>query len=156
MTIADNAAARAARRSAMITGVLVGIGLVGALDEIVFHQLLQWHNFYVHTTSFWRIVSDGLFHAFTALLLFIGTQRLWTTRRALSRLDRRGPLWGGILLGAGGFQLFDGTINHKLLQIHPIREGVDNILLYDLAWNAAAVLLLIAGWLVWRASDADP
>jgi uncharacterized membrane protein len=28
----------------MITGILLGIGVVGALDEAIFHQLLQWHT----------------------------------------------------------------------------------------------------------------
>ena len=28
------------------TGVLLGIGIAGFVDESVFHQLLQWHNFY--------------------------------------------------------------------------------------------------------------
>ena len=41
--------AAAAMKSVVWTGVFLGIGLMGAVDEIAFHQLLQWHNFYVHT-----------------------------------------------------------------------------------------------------------
>jgi uncharacterized membrane protein len=26
--------------------------------------------------------------------------------------------WGGLLLGAGGFQLYDGIVQHKLLGLH--------------------------------------
>jgi hypothetical protein len=31
----------------------------------------------------------------------------------------------GLFLGLGGFQLFDGTVGHKLLRLHQIRYGVD-------------------------------
>lgn len=32
--------------------------------------------------------------------------------------------WGGLLLGAGGFQLYDGIVQHKLLGLHQIRYHV--------------------------------
>jgi uncharacterized membrane protein len=52
----------------------------------------------------------------------------------------------------GGFNLYDGTVQHKLLQLHPVREGVANLLPYDLAWNGVALLLLALGLLNWRAA----
>ena len=137
-------------RQLLITGIILGIGVVGALDEIVLHQLLQWHNLYVHTTDEWRIFIDGLFHAVTSALLFAGAMRLWSQRRLLSTLPDSRPLVAGILFGMGGFNLYDGIVQHKLLQLHPVREGVENVLPYDLAFNGIAVVLLIAGWLVWR------
>ena len=137
-------------RRVLITGVILGVGLVGSLDEIVLHQLLQWHNFYVHTAEYWRIVIDGLFHAFTSAMLFAGAMRLWSQRRSLSTLSDARPLIAGILFGMGGFNLYDGIVQHKLMQLHPVREGVDNLLPYDLVYNGIALLLLIAGWLVWR------
>ena len=60
----------------------------------------------------------------------------------------------GILLGMGGFNLYDGIVQHKLLQLHPVREGVEHVLPYDLAFNGIALLLLVAGWLVWRGARA--
>lgn len=143
-------AQHAAVRSTVVSGVLLGIGLMGAIDEIVFHQLLQWHNFYVPTTMYWRIVSDGLFHLFTVLMSYVGVVRLWRRRNEIVQIMSGRPFWAGMLLGAGGFQLFDGTVNHKLLRLHPVREGVANIVPYDVGWNAAALALLVAGWLVWR------
>ena len=143
-----------AARTTVWIGAALGIGLMGALDTIVFHQFLQWHNFYVHTTDEWRIVSDGAIHTFTTTMLFIGAVWLWSRRQPVSRVATSRPFWAGILLGAGGFQLFDGVVNHLILQLHPVREGVDNPLPYDIAWNAAALLLLAAGWLLWRGADA--
>lgn len=57
---------------------------------------------------------------------------------------------GGFLCGIGGFQLFDGIVNHKILKIHQIRYGVD-LLPYDVLWNLVAVLFLITGiYVVYR------
>jgi uncharacterized membrane protein len=145
-----------ANRSLLAPGALLGVGIVGSLDEIVLHQLLQWHTFYVHTTEQWRIAIDGLFHLATATLLSLGALRLWQTRNLIGGAGDWRALAGGVLLGMGGFNLFDGLVNHKLLEIHPVREGVENILLYDLAYNLIALALLAAGWLVWREARGQP
>jgi uncharacterized membrane protein len=139
-------------RALLRTGLLLGVGLVGTLDEVVLHQLLQWHNFYVHADQYWRIVSDGLFHLVSSTLLFVGALRLWRDRQSLSRRGRGRRLAAGIVLGMGAFNLYDGLIQHKLLQLHQVREGVANQLPYDLAFNGLAVLLLIIGWRLLRAS----
>jgi len=49
----------------------------------------------------------------------------------------------------GGFQLFDGIVDHKLLRLHQIRY-VENVLLYDVIWNGIALLLLLVGYLLFR------
>jgi len=54
------------------------------------------------------------------------------------------PWWGGLLLGAGAFQLYDGTIQHKLLRLHQIRYHV-NVVPYDWTWNILAAVMLAAG-----------
>ncbi|MFC3199991.1 DUF2243 domain-containing protein [Parapedobacter deserti] len=124
------------------SGVLIGIGVMAAVDEIVFHQLLAWHHFYDGSTSEIGLMTDGLLHAAELIAIAAGLTMLW-------KLNQRGMLIrsravAGLFLGAGGFQLFDGTINHKVFRLHQIRY-VDNILPYDIAWNAAALLLLIVG-----------
>lgn len=67
----------------------------------------------------------------------------------MADLHRRQAFWpkrwlGGIFLGAGVFQLYDGTIQHKLMGLHQIRYNVD-ILPYDLVWNITAILMIIVG-----------
>src|SRR4051794_15768185 len=42
--------------SPLLTGILLGIGIIGFLDEAVFHQLLQWHTFYWDTDQHGRIL----------------------------------------------------------------------------------------------------
>lgn len=139
-----------ADRSALRTGIILGIGAMGGIDEIVFHQLLQWHHFYYDTTEFRQIVSDGLLHLFTLAMLALGAILLWRERHQLSAVVTDRPFWAGVLLGLGGFQLFDGTVNHKILRLHQIHEETDNLLPYDLTWNAGAVLLLVAGGIMWQ------
>ncbi len=78
---------------------------------------------------------------------------LWRERARVARVLSSRPFWAGILLGAGGFQLFDGVVNHKLLRLHPVREGVENIIVYDAAWIASSLILLGAGWLMWRNAE---
>ncbi len=129
----------------MLVGVLFGCGIIAFVDEAVFHQLLHWHHFYDRSTQAAGLVSDGVFHAFSwfatvaSLFLFADLRR----RGALS--TRR---WlAGILMGIGAFQLFDGLVQHKLLDLHEVRYGVD-LLPYDLAWNGAALVILVAGVLL--------
>jgi uncharacterized membrane protein len=142
-------------RSVLWASIPLGIGLIGALDEIVFHQLLQWHTLYVDASARWRIVSDGLFHAFTMAMLFYGAARLWQQRQPFSTIRCSRPFWAGVLIGGGGFHLWDGLVHHKLLRLHPIREGAGNILIYDIAWNATGLLLLGMGWALWRRMAAS-
>jgi uncharacterized membrane protein len=124
------------------SGFLFGVGFIAFFDEMVFHQLLHWHHFYDKSTTSIGLVSDGFFHAFSWLAT-VGGLFLFADLR------RRNALWlkrwfGGVLLGAGVFQLYDGTIQHKLMGIHQIRY-VDNILPYDLTWNISAALFIIVG-----------
>ena len=141
-------AARAQRPSLFWPGVLVGIGLAGTLDEVVLHQLLAWHHFYDRSTPTAGLVSDGLFHIFSTVVLVIGIYQL-VERRSTTADPPRLAL-AGILLGAGGFNLYDGTIQHKLLRLHQVREGVPNNLPYDLAFLAIAAVVAIAGALLLR------
>ncbi len=133
-----------ARRS-LWYAVLIGIGAMAAVDEIVFHQLLQWHHFVDLATPFIGILSDGVLHAVELLAIVIGFVLLVGLAR--ERMLHTGMVWAGVLLGSGGFQLFDGVVNHKILRIHQVRYGVDP-LLYDLAWNAVGMALLIVGFCV--------
>ncbi|ARK31832.1 DUF2243 domain-containing protein [Halalkalibacter krulwichiae] len=133
-----------ARRN-LWSGILFGVGLVAFFDEMVFHQLLHWHHFYDRSTTEIGLISDGLFHAFSwfatigGLFLFADLRRrnaVWLTK-----------WWGGVLLGAGVFQLYDGIVQHKWMQIHQIRY-VENVIVYDWIWNIVAVVMILIGALM--------
>lgn len=139
-----------AQRELLISGLVVGIGVAGNLDQIVLHELLQWHSFYVHTGPPWRLFIDGLFHLAMAGVLIAGWWSVSAWQRRHPGAWRPGTLLAGVLLGAGGFNLFDGTVNHKLLRLHQVREGVSNLLVYDLVFLALAAAIFAAGWWLWR------
>lgn len=124
------------------SGILFGVGLVAFIDEAVFHQLLHWHHFYDLGTPEIGLVSDGFFHAVSWAATVGGLFMLADLRRRRAFWQAR--WWGGVLLGAGVFQLYDGTVQHKLMGIHQIRY-VPDVFVYDLIWNATAALMIAAG-----------
>ncbi len=134
------------RRSAW-AAALVGVGIMAAVDEIVFHQLLAWHHFYDRATPDVALLSDGLLHAAELVLLVAGGFLLADLARGGELVVR--SAWAGALAGAGAFQLFDGIVDHKVLRLHQVRYGVE-LLPYDVAWNLSGLVLLVAGVLLLR------
>lgn len=124
------------------SGILFGLGLVAFFDEAVFHQLLHWHHFYDKSTTALGLVSDGLFHAFS---WFVTVGALFMVSDLRRRKTWQFKVWlGGLFLGAGGFQLYDGTIQHKLMGLHQIRYHV-NVLPYDIVWYITSIIMIIIG-----------
>ena len=123
---------------------------MAGVDQVVFHQLLGWHHLYDGSSRRVGVLTDGLLHTAELALLVTGLLLLARLARRRALAPRSAP--AGLLLGAGGFQLFDGLVNHKVLGLHQVRYGVEDLLLYDLAWNAAGVVLLAIGVLLLRRS----
>jgi uncharacterized membrane protein len=150
------------RQSVLLTGVLLGIGVVGAIDEAVFHQLLQWHTLYWGTDEHGRILSDGLFHLLTLVVLVWAALRLWQTPPDWLH-GRRATLLAAVLIGAGVFNLYDGLVQHLLLHLHLVDEFVcpapeaNNSIAscpadvpFEVAWVLVATVLVAIGTLWWR------
>jgi uncharacterized membrane protein len=115
----------------LLGAFLLGIGLIGMLDGIIFHQILQWHSIYMHTNRFNQIVSDGIFHLLVTAVIFWGALVLWKT----SPNDLRNSVFiSGLLFGAGIFNFFEGIIDHHILQIHHVKPGPYQDT-YDLAFD---------------------
>ena len=130
----------------VLSGVLMGVGLAAFLDEVVFHQILRWHHFYDKSTLDVGVMSDGFFHAGGWLAMVTGLFLFADLHRRRVTLPKR--VWAGGFLGWGGFQLYDGIIQHKLFGLHQIRYDV-NLTPYDVIWNGAAVFGLAIGiWLL--------
>jgi uncharacterized membrane protein len=88
------------------SGIFLGIGFVAFIDEAVFHQLLHWHHFYDRSTTSAGLISDGFFHAFSWVATVGSLFMLSAVRSVKGWMPRR---WtAGMLLGIGGFQLYDG------------------------------------------------
>ena len=146
--------ARSPIRSALTAGVLLGIGMGGFVDGILFHQILQLHNMLsnrvlrdslVHeqVNMFW----DGLFHAFTWMMTAAGITLLWFTARYRHVVLSGQAMWGSLLLGWGLFNLIEGLIDHQILQIHHVVQN-GNHPLWDTVFLASGVLLLVSGYIL--------
>ncbi|GAC1583485.1 MAG: DUF2243 domain-containing protein [Ktedonobacteraceae bacterium] len=150
--------------SVLFTGILIGIGVAGFVDETLFHQLLQWHAFYWATDEHGRLLSDGLFHLFGTSLLLWGLFRVWQGR-ARWRETSGSFMIAGILMGAGGFNFYDGIIQHAILHLHLVNEHVCKVgvaygnnslatcpqdIPYEIVWDIAGFIVLAIGFLLWR------
>jgi uncharacterized membrane protein len=146
----------------LLAGTLLGGGLVGFVDGIVLHQVLQVHNLmsgkYAPTTlvnveinMFW----DGLFHAMCWMMTVAGLVLLW---RAGARADvpwSTRTFLGSLILGAGLFNLVEGLIDHHLLRIHNVVQRLG-----ESGWDYAflvvgGVALIALGWAILRTGRGD-
>ncbi len=144
-------------KNATIAAILLGVGLGGFVDGIVLHQILQWHNmvsnWYPPTTmdmmSF-NMTWDGIFHAATWLVTFIGVLLLWSAAYRREPIPTLTQFIGGMVLGWGLFNLIEGVIDHQLLGVHYVRQ-VPNYTVYNLTFLAIGGVGFIGiGWLLLR------
>ncbi|WP_438448766.1 DUF2243 domain-containing protein [Gorillibacterium sp. sgz5001074] len=134
-----------------IGAFLLGMGIIAMLDGILFHQLLQWHSTVMQTDRFHQIQSDGYLHLLATMLLFAGAWVLW---RSDYRRGSEAMFWGGLLMGAGFFNLAEGLLNHHILGLHHVRPGW-NEPVWDVAYDLTAVGLIFVGWSVLAARRKD-
>jgi len=141
-------------------GILLGIGLGGFVDGILFHQILQWHHMLTSEGSYPKTTVagletntlwDGLFHAATWVAVLVGIWVLW--RRTTDwRWAISGRAFAGwMLVGWGLFNLVEGIVDHHILTIHHVREGAGiNEAAWDFGFLAFGAMLVIGGWLLAR------
>ena len=133
-------------------GVLLGMGLGGFLDGIVFHQILQLHSMLSNRLPRDSIVNleinmfwDGLFHAGCWLLVAVGMGLLfWTLAHRRRQVPPSAQAFlGALTIGWGLFNLAEGLIDHQLLALHHVHQGGD--LGWDYLFLATGVALCGGG-----------
>lgn len=151
------------RRGPLISsGVLLGAGMGGFVDGILFHQILQYHNMLSGKLPPTNLIDakinmtwDGYFHAAVWVMTAIGIAMLWRAgqRRDVPWSTRMfvGSLWAGW----GIFNLVEGTIDHEILGIHHVYEYTSNHLPADMAFLAFGAVVLGIGWGLIRAGSSD-
>lgn len=149
------------RRPLIAAGVLLGVGLGGFIDGIVFHQLLQLHSMLSGVLPTDTLVNakinmvwDGLFHSLTWLMTALGIATLWSAGARADVPWSGRTLLGGMFAGWGAFNLIEGIIDHHILGIHHVVERL-HLSAYDYAFLASGLLLLLIGWMLLRASRSD-
>ena len=152
-------------RPLLTAGILLGIGLVGFFDGIVFHQLLQRHHMLtshghpsntvpgleVNTT--W----DGIFHSATWIATVAGLVLLWRLERKYD-LTWSLPLLGALLMGWGAFNLVEGVIDHHILGIHHVRDDLGGPWEWDVGFLIWGGLFFAGGYALFQRgrSSATP
>lgn len=153
---------RGSRMPLVRAGVVIGLGIGGFFDGIVFHQILQWHhmvseqyppvtleNLEINT------LADGLFHIVAYAFTIIGLFMLWQVRKQFRNGRSTRTLIGAVLIGWGIFNLVEGIINHHLLQIHHVRPGPDQAV-WDVAFLVWGALMVFFGWFLARTPYDEP
>lgn len=133
-------------------GLLMGVGLGGFFDGILFHQILQFHSMMtgkiakltvpaVEINMFW----DGMFHAVTWATTVIGFALFW---RSIKRMDARDlstrMLVGSLFMGWGAFNFTEGIIDHHILHLHHVVERL-GLSIWDYAFLASGVVFFFFG-----------
>lgn len=144
-------------------GIVLGLGLGGFFDGIVFHQILQWHHMVsshadpsIAGDMRLNVMADGFFHAGTYVFTVLGIALLWRawTRASVPKSGR--TLFGSVILGWGMFNLVEGIVNHHLLGIHHVwPDGPGSVLVWDVAFLVWGLLFVGGGYALVR-SDTAP
>ena len=133
--------------------MVLGIGIGGFIDGIVFHQILQWHEMISSkippitleaksVNMFW----DGIFHTFNLLVVITGMLLLWKLLQHKG-IDKSGSLLvGGLLLGWGLFNIVEGGIDHQLLKLHNVRDVSNNIEIWNYGFLLISGILFALGY----------
>jgi uncharacterized membrane protein len=150
------------RRPLVTAGMLLGVGLGGFLDGILFHQTFQLHSMvsaiYPQNTLAnveFSMIWDGVFHAFTWLMTVLGVFLLWKASVSAREPWADRTLLGSVVLGWGVFNLVEGTIDHFILQIHHVVERL-GLSIWDGVFLAASVALIGVGVALVRSAPNAP
>lgn len=150
------------RSRSLLAAILIGIGMGGFVDGILFHQILQLHNMLSNVVPrnnleneqinmFW----DGLFHAATWTMTGAGILLLWSTARRTGRVPGPRAFWGSVLLGWGLFNLVEGVIDHEILGVHHVYQNGSHFF-WDAVFLLAGLVLCIGGLLLLRSEIGSP
>lgn len=140
-----------ARRPVVTAGTVLGIGLGGFLDGIVFHQLLQLHNMLTARVPKDTLVNyqinmfwDGAFHAFAWATTALGVGLLFAAARRPGTVFSTRSFVGALALGWGLFNVVEGLIDHHLLHLHHVVERL-GVSVWDWAFLGFGALLVVLG-----------
>lgn len=135
------------------TSVVLGVGLGGFADGIVFHQILQWHEMLSNKLApatllnksinmFW----DGIFHLSCLGIVIVGIVMLWKLINRNEIDKTKGLFVGGLLFGWGLFNSVEGIIDHQLVQLHNVKESDAEHIIGNIAFLVFSISLILIGY----------
>jgi uncharacterized membrane protein len=149
---------RSNRRPLVTAGTILGIGLGGFVDGIVFHQIFQIHSMlsaiYPPNTVVnveFNMIWDGVFHLFTWVMTVVGIVLMWRAASVAGEPWASRTLLGSSLLGWGLFNVVEGTIDHLVLQIHHVVERL-GLSVWDGVFLASGLAFIALGIAIMRSA----
>src|SRR3954470_13826468 len=104
-------------RPLIAAGILLGVGMGGFVDGIVFHQLFQTHNMLsaklppdTLINAKVNMVWDGIFHALTWTMTAFAVALLWNAGKKRDVPWSGRTFSGALISGWGLFNLVEGVI----------------------------------------------
>jgi uncharacterized membrane protein len=139
-------------RPLIAAGILLGVGMGGFVDGIVFHQLFQTHNMLsakvppdTLVNAKINMVWDGLFHVLAWVMTALGLGLLWHAGKERDASWSGRTLLASMIAGWGLFNFVEGLIDHHILGIHHVMERL-GVSAYDYAFLASGILFMAIGW----------
>lgn len=137
------------------TSVILGIGIGGFVDGILFHQILQLHGMVSNKLAIDTVVGkavnmfwDGIFHAVTLIAVVIGITSLVRLLKKKNINPSSKLAYGGLLAGWGIFNLVEGIIHHHIIKLHNVNEFAMNQDIWNYGFLASGVIFIILGFLI--------
>jgi uncharacterized membrane protein len=122
----------------IVTGILLGIGLGGSLDGILFLHWLQLHS---------RGLETLLFHVFTWFAALVGLVKFWKAGKHPNASWSGKILSGSLVVGWGFFNIVEGVIDYIVPGVHPVVDRLGHVD-YAYVFFASGLWLIIAGFLL--------
>lgn len=139
------------RKPLVSSGIILGVGLGGFVDGILFHQILQTHGMLTarypkDSIANYQInmVWDGLFHTLTWIMTVLGLALLWRAGRRQDVPWCGRTLTGAMFVGWGLFNTVEGMIDHHILHVHHVVEAL-GLSAWDYAFLGSGVAFIGTG-----------
>jgi uncharacterized membrane protein len=139
-------------KKVIVAAILLGVGLAGLIDTIVFHEILQWHHMVsnkiqpnIIDTLRLNVLWDGLFLTIALVVTIVGVG-LRSAAHKRETFPIRWEFIGLLLFSFGLFNIIEGIINHHILSLHHVKDD-PNPLIWDSTFLAITGVLFIGiGW----------
>ncbi len=135
------------------TSIILGIGIGGFIDGILFHQILQLHGMVSNKLPIDTVVGkavnmfwDGIFHSITLTAVVIGVISLVRLLKKKHINPSPKLVWGGFFAGWGIFNFVEGIIHHHIIKLHNVNEFVTNPDIWNYSFLASGILFMVLGF----------
>lgn len=141
-------------KKAILPGFIMGVGLGGILEGILFFQVFQLHNMVsaiyppdsvenIRTA----MVFDGLYHLFTWVIIVVAVYMLWLKKK-IQKIPLSGKTYvASAIFGLALLNITEGIIDHHIFQIHHVVERLGPSV-YDYVFLGVSALIGMTSYIM--------